>query len=189
MDCPGCATQIPDSARQCMHCGWQAPRSGLSTGMIVLIVVLIGGCGLFGFMGVVAAIAIPNLIEARKHGNEAAAIGALKTMGTAQSLFREGDKEGDEVFDYASLRELSDANLIDGILGSGTKQGYVFTCDASPTTPEFLWTATASPAVPETTGDRYFGTNQSGVIFYSLSGPVQFDAEGEVTGDAVPVGW
>ena len=48
--------------------------------------------------------------------------------------------------------------------------------------------ATASPAVPGTTGERYFGVSQSGVIFYSTSGPVQFDAEGQAMGDAAPVG-
>jgi len=187
MDCPGCASELAENATLCQRCGWRA-KSGMSTGMIVLIVLLAVGVAGCGLMSVIAAIAVPNLIEARKHGNEAAAIGALMTISTAESLFREGDKEGDEEFDYGSLRELSDVSLIDGVLGSGTKQGYVFTCEPHPETPEFLWTATASPAVPGTTGDRYFGATQSGVIYYSTTGPVQFDAEGEPLGDAAPVG-
>ena len=38
-------------------------------------------------LAVVGAIAIPNLLEARKGANEAAAIGALKTLGSAQTLY------------------------------------------------------------------------------------------------------
>lgn len=41
---------------------------------------------------VVAAIAMPNLIEARRSGNESAAIGGLRTISTSQSMFREQDK-------------------------------------------------------------------------------------------------
>jgi ferric-dicitrate binding protein FerR (iron transport regulator)/tetratricopeptide (TPR) repeat protein len=49
----------------------------------------------------------------------------LKTVASAQSLLREGDKAQDEDFDYGELRELKDAALVDGVLGSGTKQGYL----------------------------------------------------------------
>ena len=37
-------------------------------------------------IAIIAAIAIPNLIEARKGSNEAAAIGALRTLTTAQAM-------------------------------------------------------------------------------------------------------
>lgn len=121
-------------------------------------------------IAIIAAIAIPNLIEARKHGNEAAAIGALKTINTAQSLFREGDKEQDQNFDYGDLTELSSTTLVDGVLGSGTKQGYLFQVEYVDATSEFLWYAVANPAVPTTTGDRYFATNQAGVVFYTQAG-------------------
>ncbi len=120
-------------------------------------------------IAIIAAIAIPNLIEARKHGNEAAAIGALKTIGTSQSLFREGDKEGDTTLDYGTLTELADQSLIDSVLGAGTKQGYTFAASYSTTTSEFLWYAVANPAVATTTGDRYFATNHEGVTFYTTA--------------------
>ena len=80
-------------------------------------------------IAIIAAIAIPNLIEARKSGNETAAIGSHKTISAAQALFRESDKEGDGENDYGSLTELSsNGQLIDSLLGSGTKQGYEFRC-------------------------------------------------------------
>ena len=140
-------------------------------------------------IAIIAAIAIPNLIEARKHGNEAAAVGALKTITTAQSLFREGDKENDQNFDYGTLRELSDQTLVDGVLGSGTKQGYFFAASYGSTTSEFLWYATANPAVPTTTGDRYFATNQAGVVFYTQSASIALNnTDCQVPGILLPVG-
>lgn len=131
-------------------------------------------------IAIIAAIAIPNLIEARKHGNEAAAIGALKTLSTAQTLFREGDKDADGELQYGTLTELSNTNLIDTVLGSGTKQGYRFTCAPSTTTTNdedtFLWWGTANPAAPGTTGDRYFATNHAGVIYYTGEKIIAVDA-------------
>lgn len=142
-------------------------------------------------IAIIAAIAIPNLIEARKHGNEAAAIGALKTINTSQTLFREGDKDGNGNLNYGSLAQLSNTGLIDGVLGAGLKQGYSFECEASTTTSEFLWFATANPVSPTTTGDRYFATNHSGVIYYTGttgSSIAVNNTNCEIPSDLLPVG-
>jgi hypothetical protein len=140
-------------------------------------------------LAIILAIAIPNLIEARKHGGEASPIGALKTITTSQTLFREGDKERDGTLDYGNLQELSNTTLIDAVLGSGVKQGYRFEVRPSPTTPEFLWFAVATPVTPGKTGDRYFCTNHAGVIYYTgTSGRSIWTAAGgpECT---IPEGW
>ncbi len=126
-------------------------------------------------IAIIAAIAIPNLIQARKHGNEASAIGALKTISTSQSIFREGDKEQDGNLDYGMLSELSNFGLVDSVLGSGTKQGYLFQAAYGFTTSEFLWFSIANPAISGTTGDRYFTTNQAGVIFYTSGRSLAID--------------
>ncbi len=118
-------------------------------------------------IAIIAAIAIPNLIQARMHANEGAAIGGLKTVGTAEQLFREGDKEKDGNLDYGMLSELNNTQVVDSIIGSGTKQGYFFAANYSFTTSEYLWFATANPVLPFTTGERYFTTNMTGVIFYT----------------------
>lgn len=204
--CPYCAEPITPATTVCPSCKEAVPQGDgqpapahtvkrMSTGMLVLCIV--GGLCLLAvpFVAIVAAIAIPNLIEARKHGNEAAAIGALKTMNSAETLFREGDKDEDGTLDYGTLRDLSDTLLLDAVLGGGRKQGYVFTCEASSATPEFLWFATASPAVPRSTGDRYFATNHSGVIYSSNIAPFPTgDPTCELPGknapsDAAPVGY
>ena len=119
-------------------------------------------------IAIIAAIAIPNLIEARKSGNETAAIGSHKTISAAQALFRESDKEGDGENDYGSLTELSsNGQLIDSLLGSGTKQGYEFSVSYSASTSSFLWYAVANPALPLTTGNRYFACNNEAVVYYT----------------------
>jgi hypothetical protein len=114
----------------------------------------------------------PNseLSQAKKHGNEASAIGALKTLTTAEAIFREGDKDGNGELDYGDLKALGKAKVIDSVLASGKKQGYLFQCAASTDEKEkkcFCWWATAFPEKPGVSGDRYFFTNQAGVIYYS----------------------
>lgn len=199
MLCPFCAEELPTpEPARCPKCREsllgggpvphdQQPKAGMSGKMIALIIGLVL-CVLVCPILLIAAIAIPNLIEARKHGNEAAAIGALKTITTAQSLFREGDKDDDQVFDYGSLQELSSQTLVDGALGGGMKQGYAFQCQPNPSDPEFQWIAVANPVKPGTTGDRYFATDQSGVVYYSLTTPFVIDSTYAIPAGAVPVG-
>jgi hypothetical protein len=110
------------------------------------------------------------------HAGERFAIGMLKTIDTAQTLFREDDRDGDGKLDYGNLQELSNATLIDGILGSGTKQGYVFQVRPSPTTGDFLWFAVANP-VPSEAGKQSFCTNHAGVIHYT-GGAIALEAGG-----------
>lgn len=126
---------------------------------------------LLGIAVIVAAISLPNLIRSRKQGDEARAIGALKTIATSEAIFREGDKENDGDLDYGMLSELAATKLVDAELGSGTKSGYLFEAAYSVTTSEFLWFATANPAVFGVTGDRALQTNQAGVLFYTSSLP------------------
>jgi hypothetical protein len=118
-------------------------------------------------VAIIAAIAIPNLIEARMGANEAAAIGALRTITTAQMLYREADKDMNEKLDYApDLKALFlHGHLIDSVLASGEKQGYRF---------EILWAdqfrfaARAVPLAPGKSGRRSFFVDETGVIRFSV---------------------
>ena len=59
------------------------------------------------------------------------------------------------------------ADLIDSVLASGTKSGYSFTWSAGTTdaSGNYLnYSITAQPITVGTTGQRYFYTDQSGVI-------------------------
>ena len=116
-------------------------------------------------IAIVVAISIPNLLSARKHGNEISAISSLRTVGSAQAIYH--DRSTDSVF--GSLTDLTNAGLLGETLGSGSKQGYEFAATPSSTSPEYIYEVTANPRVPQQTGDRYFYVNQDGVIRFNLT--------------------
>lgn len=133
------------------------PAGGSSRGAVV------AACVLGALFVPLVVLASPG--KARRLGNEAAAIGALKTLYTAQTLFREGDKDHDGVLDYGTLGELGDALLIDQVLARGERQWYRFELSVHPEHPEFMWMAVANPLHPEP-GQRSFAVNHQGVVVY-----------------------
>jgi type II secretory pathway pseudopilin PulG len=74
-------------------------------------------------VGIIAAIAIPNLLQARMAANEGAAIYSLRTLSAAELTYQAQFQR------FATLEELAEASLIDPKLGSGTKSGYRFTVE------------------------------------------------------------
>lgn len=145
-------------------------RAGASGGgrgftLIELMIVIM-------ILAVVMAIAIPNLLAARKNSNEAAAIGHLKAIAAAQTLFREADKDNDGNYHFGTLAQLRSTNLVDPNLGTGVRTGYLMTTNPGTLNPSFVWFATANPAAPGTTGDRYFCINHRGQIWYTTSAAI-----------------
>jgi type II secretory pathway pseudopilin PulG len=115
---------------------------------------------------IVAAISLPSLTNSRKAGFESAAIGNLRAIVSAQSIYRIRSLSGT----YGSLVDLASQNYIPAEYTGGRRQGYFYEVTPDPTTPEYIYIATAAPASPGNTGDRYFFTNQSGVVRFSFSG-------------------
>lgn len=122
-------------------------------------------------IGLLAAIAIPNLLRSRVNSNEAAAKGALRTLSTACESFRAAQ---DPVSYPANLAALSGANppYIDDTLAGGNKQGYTFTY-ALVNADQF--TVTATPNSNNVTGVNTYFVDETGVIrFTNAAGnPVQ----------------
>jgi hypothetical protein len=139
---------------------------------------------------VIVAVVTPN--DHRDHRPRSSrAIYALKAITTAQMLFHEGDKDGDGTLDYATLAELSSATLVDAVLGSGRKDGYVFQVRPSATSPEWMWMAVANPEEPgPVTGERYLVTNHAGIIYYTglQGGAFELNDACEIPPGALPVG-
>lgn len=122
-------------------------------------------------IAIIAAIAIPNLLRARLASNETSAIGALRTMSSAEQSFQSSgarDTDGDGVGEYGGLALLSNAvpPYIDNVLGGGSKSGYLFavTTLGAVNSDEVLWLATATPISYQSSGNRSFYVDESGVI-------------------------
>jgi hypothetical protein len=144
----------------------EGPRRelGACLGLLIPLAVMVGA--------ILAVKAIAGRRTWSRYERERAAVLELKRIAAAQSIFREGDKDQNGALDYGTLAQLAKAGLIDEELGTGTKNGYLFEAAPSASTSEFLWFATANPEVPTVTGDRYYATNHSGVIFYTTSAAV-----------------
>jgi len=126
-------------------------------------------------ISIIAAIGIPSMLQARKQGNEASAIAALKQIATAETIFRERDSENDGNLDFGMLSELKTTTLMDFVVGSGTKQGYSIQATYSFLSSEYLWFACANPLVAQLSGDRYFTTNPAGAMFYTTGTNITID--------------
>ncbi len=128
---------------------------------------------------IIAAIAIPNLLRSRIAANEASAVGSMRTINTAEVTYSTTYPD----CGFTSLTNLggsggsaTGAGLIDAVLASGTKSGYSFNAAASGgsgtcgggSTPNTTYTLTGGPLSAQT-GQRYFFTDQSGVIRYNTS--------------------
>ena len=138
-------------------------------------------------IGIIAAIAVPGLLRARMSGNEASAIGSVRTISSAQATFASSCGGGG----YAAARRdwriaptvaggpaFIPEDLAAASTAATPKSGYASssaqqlgdvlvtaadTCNsAAATYTEFF--ATAAPATPGTTGTRFFATDHSGLI-------------------------
>jgi type IV pilus assembly protein PilA len=128
---------------------------------------------------IIAAIAIPNLIRSKIAANEASAVASCRTINTAEIVYS-STYNTSTVFSQ-NLAALSDAGtaancggtttvptstaacLIDSALENATqtaKSGYLFTYTAATGS----YSVTAGPAALNSTGVRYFYTDQTAVI-------------------------
>jgi type IV pilus assembly protein PilA len=122
---------------------------------------------------IIAAIAIPNLLRARISANESAAVGALRTLNTAQISYNStyGTTGFAHPMSYLAGTTCATtpptstgACLVDSVLGAGTKSGYVFTLTNTSGTPAGSYNFIASPVGVNQTGVRYFCSFADAVI-------------------------
>ncbi len=115
-------------------------------------------------IGIIAAIAVPNLLKSKAAANEASAISAMRNLVTSQITYSTTVGSGSYATDLAALMA---ANLIDSVLGSGTKDGYLYA--SSGTANNF--TVNADPLTWQVTGHRHFFSDESGVIRVDRNSP------------------
>jgi len=113
-------------------------------------------------IGIIAAIAVPNLVKSKMAAHESSAISAIRTLVTAQITFAVKSGSGDFAADLVTLQG---ANLIDSVLGSGTAEAYSFSLSGS----GVQYTIDARPLVYGSSGIRSFFTDESGAIRYTTA--------------------
>ena len=119
---------------------------------------------------IIAAIAIPNLLRSKMAANEASAVGSMRTINTAcvaySSTYGIGFPAALVDLQPAAAATSTAADLIDSVLAAGTKSGYSFTYTAGAASNGVVptYTLDAGPLALNQTGNRYFFTDQSGVI-------------------------
>ncbi|HEV2764169.1 MAG TPA: prepilin-type N-terminal cleavage/methylation domain-containing protein [Pyrinomonadaceae bacterium] len=119
-------------------------------------------------IGIIAAIAIPNLLASRRAANEGSAQSSLRTIHSAEATYQATAGNGA----YGTLAMLDTADLVDPVLGTGTKSGYTFTvrsadiiAPATGTLAQFM--AQGSPQVTSgvsQSGTRQFCLTEDGVM-------------------------
>ncbi len=80
-------------------------------------------------IGIIAAIAVPNLVQSRAAANEASAITSVRNLVTAQMTYFATIGASN----YGTLANLQASGMIDGVLGSGTGQRMAILSHPSPT--------------------------------------------------------
>jgi prepilin-type N-terminal cleavage/methylation domain-containing protein len=160
-------------------------------------------------IGIVASIAIPGLQRAKMSGNEASAIGSMRTINSSQHAFASTCGNG---FYARSLADMT-APLTGGtsfispdlMVAAPAKSGYDFLMspgtDGAPgfmaacnglTGPQLISTyvATAQPQAPGMSGSRYFYTNTLATIFFDPSNAIvhpQGNTQPSLTAPAGPI--
>ena len=142
-------------------------------------------------IGIIAAIAVPGLLRARMSGNEASAIGSLRAINSAESTYSSScgaNGYAQSLADLAKAPTGSTAGFIspDLAVNGVTKSGYVVnlgpdtgasnittpsqTCNASTAAAVSSYFAEAHPVTVGSTGQRSFGTDTRGTIYFVNAG-------------------
>lgn len=111
-------------------------------------------------VGIVAAIAIPNLLAARRAANEGSAMATLRSISIAETTYQSTHET------YGTLEQLAEAQLLNPETATGLRHGYQFKVQMSPS--EYSepagYEVVGVPITYPSSGVRSFYTDETGVI-------------------------
>ena len=113
-------------------------------------------------IGIIAAIAIPNLLASRRAANEGSAQSSMRTISSCEAAYKNTYGNGD----FTDLATLGARVMTDQVLTSGTKSGFLFVANPEAGAPDQFY-ATGYPVTTSgiaQTGTRRFGITDDGVM-------------------------
>jgi prepilin-type N-terminal cleavage/methylation domain-containing protein len=116
-------------------------------------------------IGIIAAIAIPNLLASRRAANEGSAQQSMRTLSSAEATYQATAGNGA----YGTLAMLGNQSLVDSVLASATKSGFDFTLTgtqvlAGPPAQFFAYALPHTTSGVGQTGTRRFAIAEDGVL-------------------------
>ena len=114
-------------------------------------------------IGIIAAIAVPNLFASRRAANEATAISNIRNINSAENTYYATQTGGA----FANLTTLMNSRMVDETLGSAdvtAKSGYFFKVSANGTGGDATFIAGAAPESARQ-GTRVFSTARDGIVY------------------------
>jgi prepilin-type N-terminal cleavage/methylation domain-containing protein len=116
-------------------------------------------------IGIIAAIAIPNLLSSRRAANEGSAQSSMRAIHSAQIVYQSTTGAGGFSPDLLTLNGLQ---LIDAVLSTGTKSGYQFeVVEQAGTGAAAVFGTYGFPSISSgvsMTGTRAFGITEVGIL-------------------------
>ena len=153
---------------------------GFSLVELLIVVVIIG---------ILAALATAGFFASKRSANEGSAVSAMRLLHTSQMTYASSAGAGEYAGtvgagSVTTLTDLYNANLIDDVLGSGTKSGYNYVGGreaSSDTTPaQFFFSALpVSTNGLAATGNHRFGIATDGVLKADTDLSVQYASVAE----------
>jgi type IV pilus assembly protein PilA len=134
-------------------------------------------------IGIIAAIAIPNLLASKRAANEGSDIASLRTITGAEATYQATAGAGN----YGNMANLNSAGLVDSVLaGAAGKSGYAFAATPTAGSTNTNYSATAATLVDTgvtATGTRNFYTDATGVINYAAAATTATSSGGTAIGN------
>ncbi len=124
--------------------------------LVELLIVLL-------IIGIIAQMAIPHLMQSKLAANEASAITTVRSVLNAETLYVTTVGSGR----YANMAALVSGMLVDTVVGSSTKDGYVFSISLGAGATSFA--IDARPTGFLNSGIRSFYADETAVIRYTTA--------------------